>query len=173
MVNRVFFVLLGLVVCTAGYAQEPELPLNWSGDGQCKVINDGEVEGYSFQAQINIDTDGWVTGRMYNDEGELKIKRLYYGEEWGGVRQVYLVLMDEDEYNPRLVLLAGKIHGLHFFYGEIFIKPYVKNGELEKLLYLDDKIATEIYETYKPEGLKKALKTFGSVGCFVIEGKPE
>ncbi|MBD3265731.1 hypothetical protein GF373_03610 [bacterium] len=177
MVQRFFMfcavLAVGVVLSTAAMAQEPELPLKWEGKGKAAYIQYGYVESLEFTAQINVDTDGWVTGKFFNDEGEAKIQRFYYGQVVNGVRDLIVVLLDKESNDPTVIILSGKIHDSHFFYGEIHAKPYDKSGEVEKGLNLGDQMAQEIFEGYKPSTLKKALKACKSIGCFVVKGQPK
>jgi hypothetical protein len=165
----VFFLSLAVV---SVYAQEPELPLTWKGEGKAKVLLENGIEELSFSATIHIDNDGWTTGSFSNYEGEIKIERFFYMEENDGARKVILVLLDNDDSNPRLFIVDGRILAGQFIYGEILFKNYVKDGSIEKGLSFGNKTAEEVYQGYMPAGLKAALQGCKPVGCLTIKGKP-
>jgi hypothetical protein len=161
-------VLLGLSITVT--AQDVELPLTWKGEGKAMVMMEEELETIAFEAVINIDTDGWVTGKFSNEEGDAKIERFYYSDPVDGVRNVVIVVLDRNADESLLVLLQGKVLKGQLMYGEVLLKKFEPEGAIEKGLNLGDKSATAIFPDYMPEGLKNALKTCKKVGCFAVTG---
>ncbi len=163
------FVLLSLPAVVS--AQEVPLPLTWKGDGSAMLVMDEKVVDFSFQASIKVDTDGWVTGEFVNEEGEgVNIERFFYTDSQDGIREVVVVLADKTSDNPILILLPGKVVQGKLFYGEVLLKEFEAEGEIEKGLNLGDKSATQIWPDYLPESLKNAMKACKTVGCFGITG---
>ena len=162
--------LPALLLAPACVAQDVPLPLTWKGEGKSAVLVQDEMMEIEFSATINVDTDGWVSGKFATDEGEAKIERLYYeGSDENG-RKLVLVAVTKEDYNAKLMIFSGRMLKGKFFYGEVFMKLYEKDGKVEKGLNLSDKVAQEIYSDYIPSGLKEALKTCKPVGVFGIVG---
>lgn len=153
-----------------GIAQDVDVPLTWSGKGKAKLLMDGEMKEASFQAKIDVDADGYVSGKLSNGDDGLKVVRLYYEYNKDGMRKLILILRDESYDDPKLIILEGRVMKDTFFYGEIFFKPFDKEGKIEKGLDLENNIAVEIYEKYLPKSLEEAMNACKPIGCFVIEG---
>jgi len=168
-------VIAGAVLMSAGlfaYAQEIQLPFTWKGDGEAWAMIDDEVQNVKFTVSVTVDQDGMVKGTAATDDGEAKIERFYYTQESDGLRRVVFILLTHEADNePLLYILDGKTIKNKFFFGEALIKKFEKEGAIEKGLNIGDKAATEIYEDYIPDGLKKALKSCRPVGCVKIIGK--
>lgn len=163
--------VLMMSVSLMGFAQDVELPLKWTGDGTAKFLDQDGLKTLDFKATIKVDTQGEVSGTFANDEGEVPLVRLYYGQEVGGARQIVMVLVDKESSEPMLFVLQARVLNTELVYGEVFVKPYEAKGSIEAGLYLDDPTAQEIYEDYMPSGLKAALKKCKPVGCFMIHGE--
>ncbi len=171
---RVFSVVLTMVflfsAAMIGLAQDVDVPLTWSGKGKAKILMDDEMKEASFQAKIHVDADGYVTGKLSNSDSGLKVVRLYYEYKKDGLRKLILILRDESYDDPKLIIMEGRVMKDTFFYGEIFFKPFDKNGKIEKGLDLEYNVAVEIYEKYLPKTLEEAMDACKPVGCFIIEG---
>ncbi len=162
-------------------AQEEEAPLTWKGEGgACLVFGDGEIEEVKFEFKFHVDSEGWVTGSAAEaDESEhsAMLEKIYYGPSEDGVRPLIMVLSIKDSDEPALIIMKGKAIKIGEYskrsmaYGEIYMRPYEKNGEIEKGLAIGDKTATEIYEDYMPSGLKKAIASSKLSGIYQIVGK--
>lgn len=151
-------------------AQDVDLPLTWSGEGQAVVMMEGDVELVDLEITIKVDTDGWVTGKAATEDAEFMIKRFYYETEMDGARKVVIAFLDDNPQNPSLFILAGRILHGKLFYAEIFHKNYDKEGEVEKGLYLGDNTAQELYPDYYPQSLKKAMSACQPLGGMAVVG---
>jgi len=152
------------------YAQDPQLPFSWKGDGAAWMMGKEGVEEVVFQIQLKIDVDGTTTGKFFNEDGEASIERMFFESEVDGARKVYLLLSIENDDAKRMVLMNLRVLKGTLVYGEIMMYKYEEGGELEKGLGWGDKIAQEIYPDYLPSSLGKALKTFRPVGVMKATG---
>lgn len=155
---------------TAAFAQNVEPPFTWKGDGTAWFVNQGAVESLSFKVQTRVEADGTVSGEFSTDDGSATVERLYYGQVENNSRKVILVLTVKTDEDGILYILDGRLIGDNLLYGEVLIKKFEKDGEIEKGLYLGDKTAQEIYPDYLPSGLKKALSTCRPAGCVKVSG---
>lgn len=165
--------VLGMMTWTVGtvaFAQDVEPPFTWKGDGTAWYVQNGAVESIAFKAQTRVEADGTVSGEFSTDDGSAVIERLYYGQVSDNTRKVVLVLSVKSEDGGILYILDGRLIGDSLLYGEVLIKKFEKDGEIEKGLQLGDKTALEIYPDYLPSGLKKALSTCRPAGCFKVSG---
>ncbi len=170
-VSFCIWVVFGVFFCSmAGMAQEVEPPLTWEGKGGAIVMPRNEIVKEEFQLKIHIDTDGWVTGKAYSEEGEAKIEKLYYSEKTNNLRKLILVLTLIEDDEQMFFLFDGRMIRDQLLYGEIFAKPFEKEGEVEKALNIGDKTATQIWEEYIPESLKNAKAACRPVGTFAVTG---
>lgn len=165
--------LAGWLVAAGGMvvsAQTVEPPFTWKGDGTAWFVRDGAVESLAFKVLSHVDADGTVSGEFSTDEGGAAIEKLFYGQVEDNSRKVVLVLSVKSEDGGILYVLNGRLIGESLLYGEVQIKKFEKDGEIEKGLQLGDKTAVEIYPDYMPSGLKKALSTCRPAGCFKVSG---
>jgi len=169
---KILLVFVGLIGFTAHSAmsQDVELPLHWKGDGNAKIMTREGLKTVSFNANIHVGEEGEVSGEFSNDEGRVELKKLYYSYPSEGIRKLYLVLANENSDEPMLIVMEGRMIKDEFFYGEVFIKAYESNGEVEENLNLDSEFAQEIYTGYIPSSLETAVKECRPMGAFVIEG---
>jgi len=159
------------------FAQDPELPLAWKGDGEATFVGrDGEQE-IDFDFEIHIDSEGVVTGHTSTGDGQAQIERFYYGEEVKSEypalnsRKIVLALSIRGGDTPLLVLMDGRALGAKMFYGELRLARLNAEG-MKEALDIGNKSATAISEESLPSGLKKALKESVPMGYFGVEGKP-
>ncbi|RJP23111.1 MAG: hypothetical protein C4527_20815 [Candidatus Omnitrophota bacterium] len=155
----------------SGQAQDVQPPLTWEGKGGAMVMPRDELIKEDFQVTIHVDTDGWVKGKAFNENGEAKIEKLYYSENVNHTRTLVLILTLIEDEEEMLFLFEGKLIKDQLFYGEIYGKPLEKEGAVEKSLNLGDKIVTQIWEDYIPESLKNAKKACRLIGAFGVSGK--
>ncbi len=170
---RTVFVLGLIIVCigaTSVFAQEPEPPFTWKGEGTALIVGEEGIKEISFTAKVDVDSDGWVNGKLCDGDDCATIERVYYAPFIEGAQKLYIVLSVKDGEKDKLVLLDCRMIAGMLLYGEILIKDFVKEGEIEKGLSIGDKVAQEIYEDYMPTGLKKALKAFKPCGAMAIKG---
>jgi len=157
------------------FAQEPEVPLTWKGEGEATFISgDGERE-IEFDLDFHVDSEGYVKGKTTTDEGGTDLERMYYGDpeeaEYPALdsRKLILVLsIDAD--TPILVIMNGQVLDDKYFYGELRLARQNAEG-MEEALDLGNKMATSIYPDSLPSGLKKALKNSAPMGYFEVKGK--
>ncbi len=152
------------------YAQDPQLPFSWKGDGAAWLMGKEGVKEVVFQIQLKIDEDGTTTGKFFNEDGEASIERMFFESEVDGARKVYLLLSIEDDDTKRMVLMNLRVLKGTLVYGEIMMHKYEEGGELEKGLGWGNKVAQEIYPDYLPSSLGKALKLFHPVGVMKATG---
>lgn len=160
-------------------AQDPEPPLTWKGEGVASMISSEEgVRDLNFNVRLHIDAAGMVKGEVYTDEGSASIERFYYGErvtfgssELVAQRIVIVIMIGKTSDDPTLVIMDGRSLADQFCYGELLVKRYEKDGDIEKGLDIGNKTAEEVYESYMPTGLKNALKKSTPWGCFQMSGK--
>lgn len=164
-----FFSLI-VLMASVSFAADPELPLTWKGDGKVEFLTEDGLGAFEFKTLLSIDTDGAVSGKLYTDENQAVIKKLYYEPEYDGSRHIVLVVTHTDDEGARLYVMNARVLQGKFMYGEVFMKPLESEGSIEKGLYLNDPVAQEIYSDYLPKGLKEALNTCKPVGCFKIVG---
>ena len=170
---RIAFVLGLFIVCigaTSVFAQEPEPPFTWNGEGSAVLIDEDGITEINFTAKVDVDSDGWVTGKLCDGDDCANIERVYYGPFIEGAQKIYIVLSVKDGEKDKLILMDCRMIAGILLYGEIYVKDYVKEGDIEKGLSIGDKVAQEIYEDYMPTGLKKALKAFKPCGAMAIKG---
>lgn len=149
---------------------EPQLPLTWEGKGESWYIEEGDIAKDDFSISFKIDTDGWVTGKAESDEGEAKLQKFYYTTQENGVRMIVIAWVSDSDDNPLLFLMKGKLLQGKLFVGEVYAKPYEKDGKIESDLYLGSNSAMEITEEYMPSGLKSAFWGSKLLGGFKVEG---
>ncbi|MEW6238020.1 MAG: hypothetical protein AB1656_21740 [Candidatus Omnitrophota bacterium] len=154
----------------AALAQDVELPLTWQGKGKAVLLTEDEISDFEIHATIKVDSDGWVEGEFEAEDGKAVIKRFYYETAVDGARNLVIVLLDQNEENPLLILLKSRILKDRLLYGEVYVKPFEKEGEIEKGLNLGENTAQEIYSDYVPPSLTKALKTCKPIGGFALNG---
>jgi hypothetical protein len=169
----VAFVALFLLAGTAAsFAQNPQLPFNWKGDGTAWILGKDGVGEVAFKGKFRIDAEGKITGDFSdpeNPDNKAVIERMYFTADAEGTRKVYLILTIGDD-EKSLVLLSLRVLKDSFGYGEILIKELEKDGEIEKGLSLGDKAVQEIYEDYIPAGVEKALKKLRPIGVMKMSG---
>jgi hypothetical protein len=151
-------------------AQDVELPLTWKGYGEAEILIDGQFEETYFDVELHIDQEGWVEGEFVGNDGKAKLNRLFYSVQENGKRILMMVITAEIDYEKVLFILKGRMLKDQLYYGELLMKPYDEDGSIEKSLDLKYSIAEEIYETYMPSGLSKALQRLEPVGMFKIKG---
>jgi len=153
-----------------GSAQGVELPITWNGEGHALLFMDQGLEEMSIQCTLKVDTDGWATGKITAEQGEATLKRFYYEEEVEGARALVMIYVDNNDTNPGLYILKARILESKLLYGEIFRKPFDKEGEIEKSLTLGDNTAQQIFPDYFPTSLKKAMDKCKPVGALAVQG---
>lgn len=160
------FLLIGTA---ASFAQDPQLPFTWKGDGTAWILGKEGIEEIAFKVKFRIAEDGTIAGEFFTEENKAVIERMYFTADTEGVRRVYLVLSFGNE-EKSLGLLSLRVLKGSFGYGEIQAKKLEKDGEIEKGLELGNKSVQEIYEDYLPSSVDKALKKFRPVGFLKITG---
>jgi len=167
------WLLAAAFVLSAGLtvsAQDVELPLAWQGKGNAVLLSEDGIVEFEIQGAIKVDADGWVSGEFSADEGKAVIKRFYYETAVDGARNLVIVLLEQNKENPLLLVLKSRILKDRLLYGEVYVKPYEKEGDIEKGLNLGDNAAQEIYSDYVPPSLTKALKVCKPIGGFALKG---
>ncbi|MDP8246077.1 MAG: hypothetical protein P9L94_18485 [Candidatus Hinthialibacter antarcticus] len=174
------FALCLAAIPTASFSQDVQLPLTWNGSGDTTFIAEYGTNSIDFDINIKVAEDGTVTGGTSTDEGDAKIKHLFYGEkkehQIPGLKSqkiILVLLLNEYSSDSALVVLNGTILSDRFFFGDISFAQYEQGGSIAKALQVNDKIATEIYEDYLSSELKSALKQCLPFGTFKAEGKLE
>jgi hypothetical protein len=167
---------VGILLLTGvTYAQEPDVPMTWKGEGEATFISsDGERE-IEFDLEFHVDSEGYVTGETSTDEGGTDLERLYYGDpvdaEYPALdsRKLILVLSIESD-TPILIIMNGQVLNDKYFYGELRLARQNADG-MEDALDIGNKMATSIYADSLPSGLKMALKNSAPMGYFEVIGK--
>ncbi|MBI1387769.1 MAG: hypothetical protein GC154_04920 [bacterium] len=150
--------------------QEPELPLTWAGKGVSWFMTQYEgVDSIDYQLEINIDTDGWVTGKASVDDGEAKLEKFYYTPMVDGVRSLVVVLKSDGD-EPKLFILKLKSVGKNLMGGDVYVKNFEQDGKAETGLSLSDHTAVEFSEDYLPSSLKTVIWNSKLIGFSKIEG---
>ncbi len=167
----VLLLVVGLLIgitSTAG-AQDPDLPLDWKGEGKARVLKNNEFDSVNFTAAIYIGENEKVSGEFSNGEDKVELKKLYYSTPSNGARKLILVLVKETGDNPMLLVLEGRVLKGIMYYGEILAKRYEADGEVETNLDLDNQYIQEIYTGYAPSSLENAKNACIPMGAFIIE----
>lgn len=163
------FVLAGTA---ASFAQNPQLPFTWKGDGSAWVFGKDGVSEVAFKTKFRIDVDGKITGDLSdpeNPDNKAVVERMYFTADADGSRKVYLVVTVGHE-EKTLALLSLRVLKDSFAYGEVLVKEFEKDGEIEKGLSLGDNTVQEVYEDYIPSGVEKALKKLRPIGVLKMTG---
>lgn len=174
------FALCLTAIPTASFSQDVQLPLTWKGSGDTTFIAEYGTKSIDFDISINVAEDGTVTGKTSTDDGDAKIKHLFYGEKKDhqipGLKSqkiILVLLLNEYSSDAALVVLNGTVLSDRFFFGDISFAKYEQDSSIAEALQVNDQIATEIYEDYLSSGLKSALKQCLPFGTFKVEGKLE
>ncbi len=172
-----FMLAVGVILLAgASFAQEPEVPLTWEGEGEVDFISSDGGGEIDFDLEFHVDEEGLVEGSTSTDSGSSELERLYYGDPVDAdypaldSRKLILVLSIDSADTPLLVIMDGRLLGDKYFYGEVRLAEKNKEG-MKDALDLGNKMATPIYEGSLPSGLKKAMKNSVPMGHFEVEGK--
>ncbi len=151
--------------------EDVPLPISWNGEGHLAAIFEAdEVDTAEFDIELTIDEDGWVTGEITSDQKTAKVERFYYTQPSKDVRKVVLIVVTQDD-EPMLGIFDGKSKKDKLYFGDLYIKSFEEQGEIEQDLDLGNLMATEIWSDYIPSALKKAMKESELVGGFGIKGQ--
>ena len=158
-------------------AQEVDPPFTWEGNGSGWFIGEGGIEKFDLQLELAVDEQGMVKGQTSSENGNAKIKHLFYTEpkqyDFPGffTRKIVIVFMlNEYGDNPMLSILNGRLLVDKFLYGEVMLTRYEAGSDRAKALGIGDPEATLMEPDELPNSLKTVLKKCFPFGTVKIEG---
>ncbi len=159
-------------------SQDVEPPFTWEGEGAVTFIRQEGTEVIDFDIKLSIDKDGYVKGYTKQNDSSSTIKHVFASEkkeyELPGFfsRKVVIVLMlNENDDNPMLAIMNGRLLVDKFFYGETLLTRYEAGSDIAKALGIGNPQVTLMEEGGLPWNLQSMLDKCLPFGVVQIEGK--